>query len=68
MYYIQSYKDAGETRLVSEVIADWFAAKKKQLAPLSYAPIRSRLEQFKSKFTGKFGEVTGDDLVEFIES
>ncbi|WP_309398856.1 hypothetical protein [Cerasicoccus maritimus] len=67
LFYTQNYKEAGETRLVSAVIDDWLKEKKQQLAPLSYAPIKSRFEQFKNKFSCKFGEVTSDELIEFIE-
>lgn len=66
-YYVAHYKEGDETRSVEAVVKDWLAIKEKQLAPLSYAPLRSRLKQFQGAFPCKFGEVSGEDLIEFVE-
>lgn len=66
-YYVENYREAGETRSVAEVVATWLAKKEKQLQPTSYAPLRSRLNHFKDQFPCQFGEVDSQDLIDFIE-
>ena len=66
-FYVENYKESGETRLTAEVVDDWLKERKQHLQPSSYAPLNSRLEKFKERFPIKIGEIESKELIGFIE-
>jgi integrase len=66
-YYVDNYKESGETRDTHIIVEEWLKKKKQELQPSSYAPIKSRFDKFKQCFDCKFGEIESKELIKFIE-
>lgn len=66
-YYVDNYKESGETRDTHIIVEEWLKKKKQELQPSSYAPIKSRFDKFTQCFDCKFGEIESKELIKFIE-
>ena len=66
-FYVQNYKEAGETKDTGVIVDAWLINRKLRLKPSSFAPLNSRFEKFKECFPLKIGEVEDEDLIKFIE-